>query len=161
MVLMQRPTPNNTILSVFDSLKLDFPRCHTSWYYSRIRRLNCGVRIGSDYHGFKTYCVKNNVNKHRSTSSFPYPGDVERHSHPLLGLSVPAGDPYDVEMNNHWQSLWACARSPISSWAMVLIPLIPFVTTHLQQHNIVCFWLPRAKFLKRSLILVLFSHKHT
>jgi hypothetical protein len=36
--------------------------------------------------------------------------------------------------------------------------LIPFVTTHPQQHNIVRFLLSQTKFFKRSHIMVL--HKH-
>jgi hypothetical protein len=56
-------------------------------------------------------------NIHISTSPSPYPGDVRRHNHPLLGPSVPAGGLYEL------------VHAPlISGWAMALIP---FVISHL------------------------------
>jgi hypothetical protein len=45
---------------------------------------------------FKTRCVKNDVNIHISTSSFPYLDDMGRHKHLLLGLDVPTGDPHGI-----------------------------------------------------------------
>jgi hypothetical protein len=35
---------------------------------------------------------------HISVSPALYPGDVGRYNHPLLGLSIPAGDPQEISL---------------------------------------------------------------
>jgi hypothetical protein len=50
---------------------------------------------------------------HINTSYNSYIGNVGRHNYPLLGPNVLAGNPYG-------------ARSPISGWAMTLIPYVTF-----------------------------------
>jgi hypothetical protein len=75
-------------------------------------------------------CVIKGAFIHISTSSFP--GDVGCHNHPLLGPSVPAGDPHRL------------VHAPTNSGKAMA--LIPFVTTHPQWHNIVRFWLPKLDF---------------
>jgi hypothetical protein len=70
---------------------------------------------------------------HISTS--PFPGDVGRHNHPLLGPSVPASDPHGITPFLESQQVPASDSyglvygPPISGWEMALIP---FVTTHPQ-----------------------------
>jgi hypothetical protein len=70
---------------------------------------------------------------HISISPSPYPGDVGHHNHPLLGLSVPANDPHGISPFLASQRAPASNLhglvhiSPISGWAMALIP---FVTPH-------------------------------
>jgi hypothetical protein len=83
------------------------------------------------HYDFKMRYVKKGGNIHISTC--PFLGDVGCHNHPLLGYSVPAGDFHEiffilgVSTSARWQPLWACARSPISSWT---IAMISFVMTH-------------------------------
>jgi hypothetical protein len=81
----------------------------------------------------KRVVVIKGVSIHISTFSSPYPSDIRRHNHPLLGPSVPAGDPHGIS------PFLASQRAPasdlhglvhvsrISGWAMALIP---FVTSH-------------------------------
>jgi hypothetical protein len=45
-------------------------------------------------YGFKTHCFNKDAFIHISTSTFS--SDVGRPNHPLLGPSVPAGDPYEI-----------------------------------------------------------------
>jgi hypothetical protein len=65
----------------------------------------------------------------------PFPGDVGRHNHPLLGPSVPASDPHGITQFLAAQQVPAndthglMHAPPISGCAMALIP---FVTTHPQ-----------------------------
>jgi hypothetical protein len=41
------------------------------------------------HHDFKTHCVKNSANIHIRSSSFPYPGDVGRHTNsPYTRLKI-------------------------------------------------------------------------
>jgi hypothetical protein len=63
-------------------------------------------------------CFKKGANIDISKFSFPYPDDVGRYNHHLLGPIVTYGNPH-----------WHVHTLSISSWAMTLIP---FVTTH---HN--------------------------
>jgi len=110
------------------------------------------------HHGFKTRCVIKGAFIHISTS--PFPGDVGRYNHLLLGPSVPAGDPHGITPFLASQGVPAdnphgLVYTPtISGWA---IALIPFVTTHPQWHNIICFWLPRTRLPRRSPILRLLN----
>jgi hypothetical protein len=48
------------------------------------------------HHSFKKSCIKEGANIHISTYPFPYPSDVRRYNHPLLGPSIPAGDPHGI-----------------------------------------------------------------
>jgi len=73
-------------------------------------------------------CVKKGVFIHISTS--PFSSDVGCHNHPLLGPSVPAGDPHgitpflasqQVPAGNHHGLVHA---PPISGWGMALIPFV-------------------------------------
>jgi len=61
-------------------------------------------------------------------STFPFPGDVGRHNHPLLGPSVPAGDPHGITQFLASQQVptgdlhGLIYGPPISGWEMALIP---------------------------------------
>jgi hypothetical protein len=67
---------------------------------------------------------------HISTS--PFTGDVRCHNHPLLGPSVPTGDPHEITPFLASQQVpvgnphGLVHGLPISDWEMALIP---FVTT--------------------------------
>jgi hypothetical protein len=81
----------------------------------------------------KRIVVIKGVSIHISTSPSPHLGNVGHHNHPILGPSVPAGDPYGIS------PFLASKRAPtsdlhglvhvppISGWTMALIP---FVTPH-------------------------------
>ena len=82
----------------------------------------------------KRVIVIKGVSIHISTSPSPYPGDVERHNHPLLRPSVLAGGL--MGLAHSWHPSQRASASdlhglvhapPISGWAMALIP---FVTPH-------------------------------
>ena len=82
----------------------------------------------------KRVVVIKGVRIHISTSPSPYPGDVGRHNHPLLGPSILVGGL--MRLAHSWHPSQRASTSdlhglvhapPILGWAMALIP---FLTPH-------------------------------